>query len=568
LDVEDAKEENEIPVNGDTAGVDEGDSIRHVAPPEPAFEDIRCVTKNRELAEQRIKRNEERIKREEEIKTIQHQLQNESASKAAEHREKLEVALKAAQDAIEILDIEDSKEKNGALSKGDSVGVKESYSKHPTSTAPSIPEPLIEPAAFPSAAEEHSEPVVNVIVDDEVKEHDSERTNAVTPETAPMAVSSAAEALVIEDAKENDEKFIEGDATEVKQDDRKLVVTEAPEAPRRISFAPGTNSQQNESASRPKMQRTKTAYLREQIALMQQEAADREMSMEKMNALMKEEEKENQERIRALEAHIQSLAREESGRDKLLNHWQTKGKMLSSKCLSLKGNVDEREKSLEELEEFKMMQEERIASLEAKESAPPPPRPSMKGSRRFSTRASIDPSFRLGLQRAATKGDINDQMREEAKLEMAALEEQLAMMDGEKGELLAELEAMKAILAATEVKSSKKKSERLVYQLSCKKCNKHGSFVGATDQGLKTMLDQHFEKVVAEAKKKKKSENVEKAKKGEAWHGEFAQHFAKHTKKKFGKTSEKDIIKFCRQNVKVEVLRRGDGAALMWEEDD
>mmetsp|Transcript_30491 Transcript_30491/g.52027 ORF Transcript_30491/g.52027 Transcript_30491/m.52027 type:complete len:166 (+) Transcript_30491:1400-1897(+) len=160
------------------------------------------------------------------------------------------------------------------------------------------------------------------------------------------------------------------------------------------------------------------------------------------------------------------------------------------------------------------------------------------------------------------------QMREEAKLEMMALEELLAMMDGEKGELLAELEAMKEILAATEENSGKKKTERLVYQLSCKKCNKHGSFVGATDQGLKTMLDQHFEKVVAEAKKKKKSENVEKAKKGEAWHGEFAQHFAKHTKKRFGKVSEKDIIKFCQRNVKIEVLRRGDGAALMWEEDE
>mmetsp|Transcript_30490 Transcript_30490/g.52021 ORF Transcript_30490/g.52021 Transcript_30490/m.52021 type:complete len:170 (+) Transcript_30490:1400-1909(+) len=164
------------------------------------------------------------------------------------------------------------------------------------------------------------------------------------------------------------------------------------------------------------------------------------------------------------------------------------------------------------------------------------------------------------------------QMREEAKLEMMALEELLAMMDGEKGELLAELEAMKEILAATEENSGKKKTERLVYQLSCKKCNKHGSFVGTTDVSLKSALDKHFNRVVEEAKKKKgKKENTnggDKVKKGEAWHEEFAQHFAKHTKKRFGKVSEKDIIKFCQRNVKIEVLRRGDGAALMWEEDE
>ena len=52
-----------------------------------------------------------------------------------------------------------------------------------------------------------------------------------------------------------------------------------------------------------------------------------------------------------------------------------------------------------------------------------------------------------------------------------------------------------------------------------------------------------------------------KSKTNEAWSGEFAAHFAKHCKPtiKFKAVSEKDVIKFCRENIKVEVLKRGDG---------
>ena len=53
----------------------------------------------------------------------------------------------------------------------------------------------------------------------------------------------------------------------------------------------------------------------------------------------------------------------------------------------------------------------------------------------------------------------------------------------------------------------------------------------------------------------------------ESWHAEFAAHFAKHCKKgPFKSVSKKEVIDFCRQNVKVEVLKRSDGAELYWED--
>ena len=59
--------------------------------------------------------------------------------------------------------------------------------------------------------------------------------------------------------------------------------------------------------------------------------------------------------------------------------------------------------------------------------------------------------------------------------------------------------------------------------------------------------------------------------KKEAWSAEFAQHFARHVKPSLPRikgVSEKEVIAFCQQNVKVEVLRRSDGAELKlyWED--
>ena len=281
-----------------------------------------------------------------------------------------------------------------------------------------------------------------------------------------------------------------------------------------------------------------------------------------------------------------------------LEYWRAKAEELQLKCYAFEAVVEGNEKSIAELTDQNKNQADEIAILKAQlnTSSPPAPRPnllsgrgSMGGkSRRFSTRAISNPALLAQLKRASMSGDMNEQMKETAKVELMALEEALKEMDGERGDLLKELEMMKAILAAANGEKQGKKTERLVYQLSCKKCNQHMNFVGTTHTDLKTTMERHFDLVVKAAKSnktyKRKSSGGSACSdastgsgsggKKESWSEEFANHFAKHATKRrvssgvFKSVSEKDIIKFCRENVKVEVLRRGDGAELMWEEEE
>jgi len=281
-----------------------------------------------------------------------------------------------------------------------------------------------------------------------------------------------------------------------------------------------------------------------------------------------------------------------------LEYWRAKAEELQLKCYAFEAVVEGNEKSIAELSETNKNQADEISILKAQlnTSSPPPPRPnllsgrgSMGGkSRRFSTRAISNPALLAQLKRASMSGDMNEQMKETAKVELMALEEALKEMDGERGDLLKELEMMKAILTAASGEKQGKKTERLVYQLSCKKCNQHMNFVGTTHTDLKTTMERHFDLVVKAGKSsktyKRKSSGGSACSetstgsgsggKKESWSEEFANHFAKHATKRrvssgvFKSVSEKDIIKFCRENVKVEVLRRGDGAELMWEEEE
>ena len=285
-----------------------------------------------------------------------------------------------------------------------------------------------------------------------------------------------------------------------------------------------------------------------------------------------------------------------------LEYWRAKAEELQLKCYAFEAVVEGNEKSIAELTDQNKNQADEIAILKAQlKSSPPTPRPNLltgRGSmgsgksRRFSTRALSNPSLRAQLKRASMSGDMNEQMKETAKVELMALEEALKEMDGERGDLLKELEMMKAILAAANGEKQGKKTERLVYQLSCKKCNQHMNFVGTTHTDLKTTMERHFDLVVKAAKSSNKDKTFTYKRKSsggsacsdtstgssggkkESWAEEFANHFAKHATKRrvssgvFKSVSEKDIIKFCRENVKVEVLRRGDGAELMWEEEE
>ena len=336
-------------------------------------------------------------------------------------------------------------------------------------------------------------------------------------------------------------------------------------------------------------------------AMLQHDPTQREFAM-KMTEILGD-------RIKELDNHVANLvgdAGDEGGDEtQSLQYWKTKAERLEAKCFSLKGDLEESDTIIIELKEWKRLHEERMAELQGQQhevaqdapGAPPPRnrRPSLvqqqrRGSRRLSFQASIDPAFSAQLKRAShsSSGDLNKQMREEAKINMAALEERLKDIAGERSELLNELDTMKALLAAADgEKKSGKVTERLVYQLSCKKCNKLSCCVGKTDDDLKTTMKRHVNEVYEymqsgkknklDDSKKNKSDGGGSPKSSDSntsrgttgcWNAQFAAHFAKHCKPaiKFKSVSKKEVIRFCRQYVKVEVLKRGDGAELYWED--
>lgn len=242
------------------------------------------------------------------------------------------------------------------------------------------------------------------------------------------------------------------------------------------------NPQAAEPAPPRGLQRRKSSMLRGEIAKLQMESLARQAKIERVNIMLQEEEKENNQRIQELSEQLEKMGKGVNEREALVKHWHSKARRLSVKCLNVDTTMDEKEQFIQELEDWKNMQEERLAALQkhGEEEAAPAPvpksRPSM-GARQFTRRASVDPTFASALKRAKTKGNMEDQLREETKIEVAALEERLAVIDGEKGELIAELQAMKNLLKSTapsgKGKKKKKNRDRLVYQLSCKKCNKN-----------------------------------------------------------------------------------------------
>ena len=310
-------------------------------------------------------------------------------------------------------------------------------------------------------------------------------------------------------------------------------------------------------------------------------------------------------------ALVEELLTEASERKIELDDWKSKAERVSAACITLSRDVEEREKRIQKLECCFSVQADRIVSLLqdvderdknidklqccinvqedhiATLCAVKTPILERKGSRRFSATASNNPSFSATLKQASMSEGMDEQIRKEAKIEMAALQERLTRMDEEKATLQKKLQEMKAILDKTSSKKPRRRrKEQLVYQLSCKKCNNHKNYIGTTNRDLKTTMAKHFDHVVDAAKGKKKGVSKSKTNKvanddnktnkskpnqkqgHEDWISDFAQHFAEHCKStmKLKLVSEKDIIHFCRENVKVEVLKRSDGSELYWED--
>lgn len=127
--------------------------------------------------------------------------------------------------------------------------------------------------------------------------------------------------------------------------------------------------------------------------------------------------------------------------------------------------------------------------------------------------------------------------------------------------------------ASNHADGGSRKAERLVYQLSCKKCkNTHGSYVGATSTDLTTTVEAHVDRVVKAVASKGKVGAERGGATEEKWTADFVLHFAEHCKPKNklfrSSMPKKEVIDFCHKNIKVELLKSKRGVELCWECDE
>jgi hypothetical protein len=112
--------------------------------------------------------------------------------------------------------------------------------------------------------------------------------------------------------------------------------------------------------------------------------------------------------------------------------------------------------------------------------------------------------------------------------------------------------------------------ERLIYQLSCRQCKgKNLNFVGTTLLPVMEQVDIHFQEVVQQVQKMNgRGRRVDsvfvEGMHSTKWSATFAQHFAEHCRKKC--KCAKDVLKYCQNNVKIEILKKESGASLYWND--
>jgi len=192
-------------------------------------------------------------------------------------------------------------------------------------------------------------------------------------------------------------------------------------------------------------------------------------------------------------------------------------------------------------------------------------------------------TLKKSLRRASSSStSFGEQVKEETKLEIFALESRLTKVNDEQAELQRELDSMRSLLESTQqepkveekviVNEKQVTRERLIYQLSCRQCKgKNLNFVGTTMMDIMEQMDIHFDEVAQQVQKMNGkgrrsdavfTEGINSTK----WSASFAQHFAKHCRKKC--KTHKDVVKYCKKNVKIEVLKKESGAALCWNDYD
>ena len=335
----------------------------------------------------------------------------------------------------------------------------------------------------------------------------------------------------------------------------------------------------------------KVSSLSRKLYMLQQEAEAREESIKAISAEMVGKKDKNGKQIHKLMGHIRKLHKDNQETPMQLRYWQEKATELSKKVYDLELLLEEQDENINELLEFKEIQSERIETLEEEvlqnrkdtfnsmveeEGAPKKP---MK--KRLSRRASVDMTMQKSLRRASSCQSVDEQVKEEAKLEIVALESRLSKVNEEQAQLQRELDSMRSLLETTQqepteyqekliIKEKKVVRERVIYQLSCHQCKgKDFNFVATTMLDIVDQVDVHFQEVAQQVQKMngkgRRSESVfTEGTNSTKWSATFAQHFAKHCRKKC-KCAD-DVVKYCRKNVKIEILKKEDGAELYWND--
>ena len=208
--------------------------------------------------------------------------------------------------------------------------------------------------------------------------------------------------------------------------------------------------------------------------------------------------------------------------------------------------------------------------------------------------------MRLQRMEENAQKSSNDAQFDMLKCEIMAMEVRRASAMQEKREMEAELHEMRVLLdeanqraEEAQKRADKKASERVIYQVSCRKCSskgRDGQMVGTTrgevKHAVRKLLKRCAHDVVTSSttspKKggglrssltsplrssltkslRKRSSSVDNTCPEES----FIKHLASHVPKLLPKT-ETDVYKYCKEIVKVEVLRRNnDGDSLHWRD--
>ena len=383
-----------------------------------------------------------------------------------------------------------------------------------------------------------------------------------------------------------------------------------------ISDTSTTSTVENSNAS-PSSSRT--VPLERQVQMFLKESELREESMQLMATELERLELKNNTRVDKLKRHAMKLTKELEGSPQQIQYWKQKCLEFSKKVYTLEVELDEKEESIEDMVEFKQIQDVKIESLEreievlrvkrTRDRAEKVVDKLLIPPKRDITRRASNP-FIAGITNSwghstATEetADLDETYRKEEesnKVKVLALEAKVARIAQEKAKMEVELEEMRLLLSKPNAKAEKnqrgerkdrksKKSTKtqmkVIYQVSCRKCpkGKNCAVVGVTTEDLNAKVLALAKQSVTAAGEKKTFSLLNSSTFKPGGHSScnsvdestlteektqedaFIHHLASHIPKKVAK-NEKEAISFCKKIVKVEVLTKESGEELYWQD--